>query len=201
MKTRISIITLAALITLALFSLMAFLVKFDQVAPIEVKPDVVVDVIGRQEESQHTEIVRTLKLPPKLEPPQRAIPESIEPTDNTVAYQYKPASLTLDNSTGLSNMLKNHNQEARPIVRINPRYPADAARNGIEGWVILAFDINALGEVVNINIVDAKPKRIFDKAARRALSQWKYQAKSVAGKMVAQQNLSVQLDFTIDQSI
>jgi protein TonB len=75
----------------------------------------------------------------------------------------------------------------------------DAMRKGIQGWVQLAFDINEIGKVVNITIIDSKPKRIFDKAARRALGKWKYQAKSVDGKSVLQTNRTVQLDFTIDE--
>ncbi|WP_019029201.1 hypothetical protein [Colwellia piezophila] len=34
---------------------------------------------------------------------------------------------------------------------------------------MLAFDINAIGEAVNIFIVDPQPKRTFDKAAKQAL--------------------------------
>jgi protein TonB len=63
----------------------------------------------------------------------------------------------------------------------------------------LAFDINTIGQVVNISVVDSLPKRVFDKAAKQALKKWKYKAKLVDGKAVAQHNFSVQLDFNMSQ--
>jgi protein TonB len=92
-----------------------------------------------------------------------------------------------------------NNNEARPIVRVNPKYPMDAMREGTEGWVKLAFDINKVGKVVNISVIDSQPKRIFDKAARQALRKWKYQAKSVDGQAVYQKSRTVQLDFSMEQ--
>ena len=43
-----------------------------------------------------------------------------------------------------------------------------------------------------------KPKRIFDKEAKRALRKWKYKPKVVDGKPMRQPGLSVQLDFKMD---
>ncbi|MFB1000584.1 MAG: energy transducer TonB, partial [Colwellia sp.] len=87
----------------------------------------------------------------------------------------------------------------RPRGRVNPTYPMEAMRKGTEGWVKLAFDINKVGKVVNISVIDSQPKRIFDKAARHALRKWKYQAKSVDGEAVYQKARTVQLDFSMEQ--
>ena len=184
-----------------LFVLMAYLVKSDQVAPPEPTTHTVVDVMGKPKDS-------IVKQKPKIKPMPEVKPQPkltrVETPDNEAGdptFNYQPGELKLKTSgSDLDLFINKRDNDARPIVRINPKYPIDAARNGVEGWVILAFDINAIGEVVNIKIVDSQPKRIFDKAARRALSQWKYQAKSVSGKTVAQQNFTVQLDFNMEQS-
>ena len=89
--------------------------------------------------------------------------------------------------------------EATPIVRIDPKYPPQAARDGREGWVKLSFTITEAGGVEDIDVIDADPKRIFDREARRALSKWKYKPKIVDGKRVRQPNMFVQLDFKLEQ--
>ncbi len=89
--------------------------------------------------------------------------------------------------------------EATPIVRIDPKYPPQAARDGREGWVRLSFTINEQGGVDDIKVIDADPKRIFDREARRALAKWKYKPKIEGGKPVKQFAQTVQLDFKLEQ--
>ena len=89
---------------------------------------------------------------------------------------------------------------AQPIVRMQPEYPSEAARDGIEGWVKLIFSIDASGQVKDIQVLDSKPKRVFDRAARRALSKWKYKPQMIAGKPVSEEGLQIVLDFTLDKS-
>ena len=85
-----------------------------------------------------------------------------------------------------------------PLVRIEPQYPRKAAMQGIEGWVLLKFDISPAGTVGNIQILGSKPSRIFDRAAVRALRKWKYRPKMEDGKPIEQKNLKIQLDFTLE---
>lgn len=79
----------------------------------------------------------------------------------------------------------------------NPTYPIDAARNRIEGYVRMSFDISESGEPVNIKVIKSVPEQVFDKAAIKALSKWKYAPKVVNGVAVIQKGLKVQLDFKL----
>jgi TonB family protein len=81
-----------------------------------------------------------------------------------------------------------------PIIRIEPIYPIEAAENGIEGSVILSFDIQKNGKVSHVNIVSAEPKGIFERAAKDAVQQWKYKALEVQLS-----GLLVQLDFALNE--
>jgi protein TonB len=85
--------------------------------------------------------------------------------------------------------------DATPIVRIEPRYPMKAAREGKEGWVQMSFSIDTLGGVTDIKVIKSQPKRIFDREAKKALAKWKYKPKIVDGKPIVQTGLTVQLDF------
>ncbi len=83
-----------------------------------------------------------------------------------------------------------------PIMRIEPKYPSLAAKNNVEGAVLLKFDISANGDTQNIRVVTAKPADVFDQSAINALSQWKY---SVSNNKASKDYL-VQLDFRMDKT-
>ncbi len=60
------------------------------------------------------------------------------------------------------------------IKQVQPRYPRRAKKRGIEGFVTCDFKINPSGEVLDIVIKQSQPKGVFDKAATKALKQWKF---------------------------
>ena len=77
---------------------------------------------------------------------------------------------------------------SKPVVRIEPRYPINAAKQGIEGYVQARFDIDAKGTVSNVVIFKSEPEGVFDKVSIDALNQWKYEPKASKG-------VEVQLDY------
>ncbi|NMP31970.1 TonB family protein [Thalassotalea sp. M1531] len=79
-----------------------------------------------------------------------------------------------------------------PVTRIEPIYPEKAVTDSLEGSVVLKFDIKPSGDVTNVTVVNATPKKVFDKSAKIALRQWKYNASSAGSK-----NNLVQLDFLL----
>lgn len=200
MKKLAIITSLAGATTFSLFAFMAFLISSDKVAYIEAEPETIIDVANLPDETPAME-KPNIKLTPPMPPPE--MPRTTITTETNEVntdLSYTPATLTVTTDTLSGTSLgKRADSDARPIVRVNPKYPIVAARNGTEGWVMLAFDINAIGEVINIKIIDSQPKRVFDKAAKQALKKWKYRAKSVDGKLVEQHNFTVQLDFNMSQ--
>jgi len=131
-------------------------------------------------------------------------PTVIPPTvaEVSTAFTYTPSDMNIKSvNTDTMLMGNQSDQDARPVVRVNPKYPMGALRNGVQGWVKLVFDISEIGEVINVKVLDSEPKRVFDKAAKQALRKWKYRAKSIDGKQVQQKNFTVQLDFNMEQQI
>jgi len=196
------IFTTAGIATFSLFAFMAYLITNEQMAITQPPPDVVVEFAQLPEETKPEEIPRKQFQPPIPPPVMEVSKLTPELTEVSSEYSYSQPKIDLiSNTLNLVTMGSAPDQDARPIVRVNPKYPIDALRNGTQGWVKLAFDISEIGEVINIKVIDSQPKRVFDKAAKQALKKWKYKAKSMNGKQIQQQSLTVQLDFNMEQQI
>jgi protein TonB len=81
--------------------------------------------------------------------------------------------------------------EAVPVVRVEPEYPRKAARAGREGWVKLAFTITPSGGVTDVRVLESRPRRVFDRAARRALEQWRFRPQRIDGRALAREAVQV----------
>ncbi|MDW6092960.1 energy transducer TonB [Vibrio rhizosphaerae] len=90
-------------------------------------------------------------------------------------------------------------QQAIPLYQVKPDYPPKAMRREIEGSVTLQFDIDETGRAVNVQVIDSQPKRIFDRSARRAIKQWKFQPRIVNGKAEKQVGMTQIIKFEIDK--
>lgn len=200
MKKITTIFTLASITTFALFVLMAYMISNDNIVMTKPKPPVIITVFKAPEDSK-PEIKKTLPAPPPIPKVKPSVMEDVEVVNTTTGPIIGPIGFEVENNSlsGISLPTRG-DSDAQPVVRISPKYPITAVKEGIEGWVKLAFDINSLGEVINVKVLAAQPKRIFDKEAKRALKKWKYKAKYIDGKQVNQQNLTVQLDFNLEQS-
>lgn len=97
-------------------------------------------------------------------------------------------SLQLDNGLQLNNAsISVTDGEMLPLVAIAPQYPNRAAERGIEGWCLVSFTVNGLGNVEEetIMVVDAEPSNIFDRSSIRAATRFKFQPRVVDGQGVA----------------
>lgn len=90
-----------------------------------------------------------------------------------------------------------HTQFARipsPIQRMQPEYPMRAQTIGIEGKVVVHYDIDVYGRVINIRIVEAKPNAIFNQSVQHAMRHWKYEARPA-------KNLTITIIFKQDAPV
>ena len=58
----------------------------------------------------------------------------------------------------------------------DPRYPRRAMENGQNGWVDLRFTVSPDGQVENVQVTDAEPRRVFERSALRAANKWVFEA-------------------------
>ena len=85
-----------------------------------------------------------------------------------------------------------------PLVRIPPRYPMRAANRHIEGWVKIEFTITEQGTVKDAVVIEAKPGKIFNRAALQAIRRWKFKAKIIGGEAFEQRAIQV-LQFKLSK--
>ena len=100
-----------------------------------------------------------------------------------------------------ANMDKTKVNEASPVKRVPPIYPEKAAKNDLEGFVVLSFDITETGTTDNVKVVKSQPAGVFDKSAKVALKQWEYKPRIQGGKGVRQTGLLVQLDYQLGSQL
>lgn len=194
-------IILGAAVAFGLFFIMAKLVE-NTGEPGEAPPPApIINIIMQEPDEATNTRVRTPPPPPPppQEPPKVEVvePDTSEP-DMTGFSLNIPSVNTGSVGVNIGGIGAMQDGEATPIFRIDPKYPPEAARDGKEGWVQLSFTINEVGGVEDVEVIDAEPKRIFDREAKRALRKWKYKPKVEDGVAMRQPGLKVRLDFTLD---
>jgi protein TonB len=74
--------------------------------------------------------------------------------------------------------------DLRPVHRVDPEFPGEAVKAGAQkGKVTARMTLDGAGKVTKVEIVDALPRRLFDRAVTRALADWRY-AEGAPGRIV-----------------
>jgi protein TonB len=194
-------ILLGASVAFALFVVMAKLVENTGEAGEKPPPPPVIDIVMAEPDDEANTRIRTPPPPPPppQEPPKVEMVEPDAAEANNDGFSLSIPSVDTGgvgvSIGGIGDMMRDG--DATPVVRIDPKYPPEAARDGTEGWVLLSFTIDTLGGVIDVEVLDADPKRVFDREAKRALRKWKYRPKVVDGVAQEQPGLQVRLDFTL----
>jgi len=75
-------------------------------------------------------------------------------------------------------------QDAQLIERVEPVFPREALQAGTDrGPVKARMILDGSGAVTRVEILEAAPRRVFDRAVVHSLSQWKFNGGS-AGRAV-----------------
>jgi len=215
---------LALTISYALIAMMAWMVDLNVKQDKPNDTPLSFDIFVTENEEQSQRINRTLPTPPtpKPQPPkaietQPSVQQTVTPVAATplpeikldLAVQgIKIAAPVIPKSNKVAAVAPkvlpiakvadaSENQMAIPQYRIKPKYPNKALKRRIEGFVILTFDIGLTGRHENIKIKEAKPPRIFNRDAIRALRNWKYQPLIENGEARIYPNQQIKLEFKI----
>lgn len=87
-------------------------------------------------------------------------------------------------------------QPPQRIHTIDAIYPKSAYEKGQEGWVWLEFDVDKLGAVKDVDIVDAFPDKTFNRSIYNAVRRWRYEPFTIEGKVQEYNSRSLLYHFT-----
>lgn len=105
-----------------------------------------------------------------------------------------------DNIEQVSSVLPNQFSLAQPSAghRKPPVYPQRARLQNIEGYVLVAFTIQADGTVADIVIIESEPKNVFEQSVIKAVKNFKYPVTMVDGKAVPVTGIRKRFEFKLD---
>ena len=147
-----------------------------------------------QTRAQQAQTAGAPEAPPETTEPSTAAPPAAAP--RPVAATPAP---TIAAATPPPSVAQQTAPEARNfqlIKKVDPVYPQRALRQRMEGWVELSFTVTVNGDVTGVEVVNAQPKREFDREAIRALQQWKFRPRIENGKAV-QASARQRLEFRL----
>lgn len=196
-------VPIALLFVLILFSFMAWMVDSEHHNESPYSKTMSFTMFMTENEQDIRRRQRSQPKQPKM--PQVPKPSAISEGNNNVIRLNAIAQPTLALDTDISGVAISApvlgafiaNQQALPLYRIEPNYPMKALKRQIEGYVIMKFTIGPTGKPIDIEVVEAEPKRLFEREARKALRKWKYQPKIMDGRAIAQPNQKIKLEFQI----
>ncbi len=195
---------LAGALGLALFSFMAWMVDNGHQRLPDESETLSFNMVMVEQEQEVQRRQRAVPEKPEIpEPPPEA--QTSQSQAEVTPLNSMSSLPSLDLNTSIDGLAINaptfsdfgSNQQAMPLYRVEPRYPAKALKRGAEGFVTLSFTIDETGRPTDIQVTDANPRRMFEREAMRALKKWKYQPKVVDGKAIAQVGQTVKLEFKL----
>lgn len=178
-----SAIGLGAIATLALLLLMQALILLQPGAASEPRQRSWVDLVRvkKDEELRTRDIPRPDESLKKTEPePPRQVAQISDEWAVRSAVPPPPAPTGTQSTTAL----RMTDGPLVAIVRVQPVYPAVAAARGLEGWVLVQFDVLPDGRVANAFVVESSSRQ-FEKAAVSAAFRFRFKPRVVNGEPVA----------------
>jgi len=147
-----------------------------------------------------------LPMPQKVSPPTLALngaaPSSAAEISRDRDHYFKPTHYRKVGSPGMMSASTLQGADTyKPAFLRNPppTYPEQARRAGEEGLVLLRVAVNALGEVDSVSIVTSSGYEILDRAALRAVKNWKFRPSEIGGTAINSE-LAIPIRFRLTES-
>ena len=184
-------------ITLGLILTMYGLIKMDE-PELEAKKSIKLPDFSAPPENDDLQVIA-----PK---PER--PDKVEQQPDTPEVEVIPDRVNINSNLalgavriGINRDLKGFNQndgEYLPIFRAPPVYPRRAQERGLCGHVDLMYTVTSAGGTKDA-VVTASTSSIFERAALKAASKYKYKPRQVGGKPVDVPGVEIRITFQMEE--
>jgi len=88
-------------------------------------------------------------------------------------------------------------RELIPMRFITPNYPEVAEELGIEGYVVVRFDVNEQGMVENVAIVESEPPGVFNDEAINSAYRLRFEPRIILDGSVRVNNVQYRFDWQL----
>jgi TonB family protein len=127
-------------------------------------------------------------------------PKARRVTSQTASPIVAPSSVPADNSPSVvePHALTVQNQEPKIIHQVAPTYPLEALRNNESGTVQLRVNIDNEGKPTDVVVEHSSGSRSLDRAAKTALSQWRFSPK-LENAIAVTSEILIPIEFKAEQ--
>lgn len=195
----------SVLVTAGIFAVMNSMVSSDGVKNNNQGEQTVIDFIRLKQDSESQTKEREKKEPPKPKkppmPPQQVAQQNTPMKQIAMRMPDVIPDLSMANKSLLGDAqigMGFGDGDVIPLVRMPAQYPSKAKRRNIEGFVKARLQVNEKGTVDSVEIVEAKPKGVFERSAIRALYKYKFKPQMIDGKPQPQA-VTQTLEYNMDK--
>lgn len=79
------------------------------------------------------------------------------------------------------------------------KYPRRAERLGVEGYVIVGFDLSEEGELIDLRVIESQPRLMFDKSALKFVEGMGFEVPEEDGKRILTRDIKFRVQFQLQQ--
>jgi periplasmic protein TonB len=180
-------VVLGAVVTLALFWVMQYLIATADRTLDEAKRGALIDFVRvkRSEIVERRQIKPRKPPPPKTPPPEPPAPklDRLKPTAEKIAIRTAPVKTDIELTSGGFSLGVGEG-DYLPIVKVAPIYPQRALSRGIEGHCIVEFTVTRAGTTRDARAVEGACDSAFKKASVEAADKFKYKPRVIDGQSV-----------------
>lgn len=195
----------SVLVTAAIFSVMSSMVSNEGAQNNQQGEQTVIDFIRLKQDTDSRTKQRDQKEPPKPKKPPMPPAQSAQQNTPMKQIAMRLPNITPDLSLANKSLLGDAqvgmgfgDGDVIPLVRMPAQYPTKAKRRNIEGFVTARLEVNIEGTVDSVEIIEAKPRGVFERSAIRALYKYKFKPQIIDGKPQPQ-TVTQTLEYTLDK--
>jgi protein TonB len=77
------------------------------------------------------------------------------------------------------------------------KYPRRAERLGVEGYVVVGFDLSDEGELVDLRVIESQPRLMFDKSALKFVEGMRFEVPEEDGRQITTSDIKFRVQFQL----